>query len=62
MFPVLKAIPTWFPGAKFHQVAAKLKKLAEDARTHPFAYTQAQMVGCFESYISQSITYVSLAG
>ncbi|KAJ7233053.1 cytochrome P450 [Mycena rebaudengoi] len=42
-FPILKHIPTWFPGAGFHHIAARIGKYAVEARTLPFAYTEDQV-------------------
>lgn len=32
MFPALKYLPTWFPGAKFHRIAAKSRIYAAKSR------------------------------
>ena len=43
-FPIFKHVPIWFPGANFQRIAAKIRKLAHDARTLPFEFTEAQVV------------------
>ncbi|KAJ7218143.1 cytochrome P450 [Mycena pura] len=42
-FPIFKHVPIWFPGANFQRIAAKIRKLAHDARTLPFEFTEAQV-------------------
>ncbi|KAJ3964513.1 cytochrome P450 [Lentinula raphanica] len=42
-FPILKHWPSSFPGAGFKHFAAKLRKLADDARTLPFRFTQDEL-------------------
>ncbi|KIK56499.1 hypothetical protein GYMLUDRAFT_263609 [Collybiopsis luxurians FD-317 M1] len=42
-FPILKHWPSSFPGAEFKRIAARIGKLADSARTLPFAFTQDQM-------------------
>lgn len=44
VFPILKYWPSSFPGAGFKHFAARLRKLADDARTLPFKFTQDELV------------------
>ncbi|KAJ3877380.1 cytochrome P450 [Lentinula edodes] len=43
VFPILKYWPSSFPGAGFKHFAARLRKLADDARTLPFKFTQDEL-------------------
>lgn len=43
-FPILQYIPSWFPGAQFQRMAARLRKITHEARTMPFGYSEEQMV------------------
>ncbi|TFK74236.1 cytochrome P450 [Pluteus cervinus] len=42
-FPILRHIPTWFPGAKFHHVAARCRKLTKELRLAPYEMVRADM-------------------
>ncbi|KAJ4471564.1 cytochrome P450 [Lentinula aciculospora] len=42
-FPILKYWPSTFPGAGFQHVAARLRKLADNARTLPFKFTKDEL-------------------
>ena len=44
IIPILKYIPKWFPGAKFHSTAAMMRKHAERIRNTTFAATEELMV------------------
>ncbi|KAK6988672.1 cytochrome P450 [Favolaschia claudopus] len=43
VFPVLRYVPEWFPGAQFQTIARKGKKLAEKTRDVPFTDTKRKM-------------------
>ena len=49
LFPVLKYVPSWFPGAGFQKKAAHWGKLNETLVDKPFRYVQEQLVGFFFS-------------
>ncbi|KAJ3722204.1 cytochrome P450 [Lentinula raphanica] len=42
-FPILKIVPSWFPGAGFQRKAQDMKELTEQVRTVAFKYAQAQV-------------------
>ena len=44
IIPVLKYIPEWFPGAKFHSKAAIMREHATRVCNTPFAATEKLMV------------------
>lgn len=46
-FPILKIVPSWFPGAGFQKKAQDMKKLTEEVRTVAFKHVQKQVVGEF---------------
>ncbi|KAK0204523.1 cytochrome P450 [Desarmillaria ectypa] len=43
IFPFLKVIPKWFPGATFQRTADKGRPLARDLVTAPYEYVKAQV-------------------
>ena len=43
-FPILKYVPSWFPGAGFQKKAAHWRKLNETLVEKPFCYVQEQLV------------------
>ena len=48
LFPMLKYVPSWFPGAGFQKKAAHWKGLAKAVIENPFRYVKEQLVGyCF---------------
>ena len=44
IIPILKYVPEWFPGAKFHSKAAMMRKHAARIRNTTFAATEELMV------------------
>ncbi|KAF8872241.1 cytochrome P450 [Infundibulicybe gibba] len=42
-FPILRHIPPWFPGAKFHQVASNVRKLAYQMQNAGFGFVRGNM-------------------
>ncbi|KAF8880397.1 cytochrome P450 [Infundibulicybe gibba] len=42
-FPMLRHIPPWFPGAKFHQVAGKVRKLVYQMQNMGFDFVRDNM-------------------
>ncbi|KAJ3752006.1 cytochrome P450 [Lentinula raphanica] len=53
-FPILKIVPSWFPGAGFQRKAQDMKELTEQVRTVAFKYAQAQNEGtAIQSYASR---------
>jgi hypothetical protein len=45
--PILRYLPTWFPGARFHKFAAETKELTTQMKEVPFKWTQEKMVSYF---------------
>ncbi|KAF8989842.1 OrdA protein, partial [Hymenopellis radicata] len=43
VFPILRFLPDWMPGAGFKRLAKEGRKLFDDVVDVPFAFTQAQM-------------------
>ncbi|KAF5325488.1 hypothetical protein D9619_009914 [Psilocybe cf. subviscida] len=41
--PILRYLPTWFPGARFHKLAAETKLLTTQMKEMPFKWTQERM-------------------
>ena len=44
-FPVLKYIPSWFPGAGFQKKATHGRELTKALSENPFRYVKEQLVG-----------------
>ena len=44
MFPLLKHVPSWFPGAGFQKKAARWKEAACTMAEKPFRHVQEQLV------------------
>ena len=44
LFPILKYVPSWFPGAGFQKKAAGWKKLINEMAERPFHHVQEQLV------------------
>ncbi|KAF8869037.1 cytochrome P450 [Infundibulicybe gibba] len=44
VIPVLRYIPPWFPGAKFHQVAGEVRELTYQMRNAGFDFVRKNMV------------------
>ena len=44
LFPVLKYIPSWFPGAGFQKKAARWKEVTHIMAEKPFSHVQEQLV------------------
>ncbi len=42
--PILRHLPTWFPGANFHRVAAHCRKLTHEMHTAPYEMVRKKMV------------------
>ncbi|EIM84826.1 cytochrome P450 [Stereum hirsutum FP-91666 SS1] len=43
IFPMLKHLPAWFPGAGFQRIASKSREMVYEARHAPFKFAQEQM-------------------
>ena len=43
-FPILKYVPSWFPGAGFHKEAANVRKATNTMAEKPFRHVQEQLV------------------
>ena len=43
-FPILKYLPSWFPGAGFQKKAARVREATEIMAEKPFRYVQEQLV------------------
>ena len=44
LFPVLKYVPSWFPGAGFQKKAARWREAIHIAADKPFSHVQEQLV------------------
>ena len=44
-FPILKYVPSWFPGAGFQKIAARARVMATSMAEEPFRYVKEQLVG-----------------
>ena len=44
LFPVLKYVPSWFPGAGFQRKAARWREVINIMAERPFRHTQEQLV------------------
>ena len=47
MFPILKYVPSWFPGAGFQKKAARWKEAINTMAEVPFRHVQEQLVLVF---------------
>ena len=48
LFPMLKFVPSWFPGAGFQMKAAHWREVNKAMTENPFHYVKEQFVGsCF---------------
>ena len=45
LFPFLKCVPSWFPGAGFQKKAAHWRKVNATLAEKPFRYVEDQLVG-----------------
>jgi hypothetical protein len=45
LFPILKYVPSWFPGAGFQKKAAYWREVNVSLVEKPFRYVQEQLVG-----------------
>ena len=45
LFPILKYVPSWFPGAGFQKKAAYWRELNAAVIEKPFRYVEEQLVG-----------------
>jgi hypothetical protein len=45
LFPLLKYVPSWFPGAGFQKKAAHWRKVNATLAEKPFRYVEEQLVG-----------------
>jgi hypothetical protein len=43
-FPILRYVPSWFPGAGFQKKAARLKEAINTMADKPFRYVQERLV------------------
>ena len=43
-FPILKYVPSWFPGAGFQKKAARWREATNTMAEKPFRYVQEQLV------------------
>jgi hypothetical protein len=49
LVPILKYVPSWFPGAGFQKKPARLGELANAMAERPFRYVKEQVVRLFFS-------------
>ncbi|KIK56493.1 hypothetical protein GYMLUDRAFT_263604 [Collybiopsis luxurians FD-317 M1] len=54
-FPIMKMIPSWFPGAQFQKKALEMRKLTEEVRILAFQHAQKQVMegSAIQSYASR---------
>jgi len=45
LFPILKYVPSWFPGAGFQKKAAHWREVSASMTEKPFCYVKEQLVG-----------------
>ena len=50
IFPILAFVPTWFPGASSHKLAAKVKRLTEEVKRVPMDWVKKRMV-CLRKFL-----------
>ena len=55
IIPILKYVPEWFPGAKFHCKAATMREHAARIRNKTFAATEELMVCDSSSFLRFNI-------
>ena len=44
LFPILKYVPSWFPGAGFQKKAARVREATNAMAERPFRHVQEQLV------------------
>jgi hypothetical protein len=44
LLPIVKYVPSWFPGAKFHKEAASVRKATNTMAEKPFRHVQEHLV------------------
>ena len=47
LFPILKYVPSWFPGAGFQKKAARWREAINTMAEKPFRHVQEQLVEVF---------------
>ena len=47
LFPILKYVPSWFPGASFQKKAARWREAINTTAENPFRHVQEQLVQVF---------------
>ena len=60
IIPILKYVPEWFPGAKFHSKAAMMREHAARIRNKTFAGTEELMVCDSSSFLRFTRWYVCI--
>ena len=58
IIPILKYVPEWFPGAKFHSKAAVMRKHAAIMRNTTFAATEELMVWDPSTFLGFLLIYI----
>ena len=53
-FPILKYVPSWFPGAGFQKKAARWREVNASLTEKPFCHAKEQLVGVFQGLMSLS--------
>ena len=51
LIPILKYVPSWFPGAGFQKKAARWKEVSHIMADKPFLHVQEQMVQVFFFFV-----------
>ena len=57
-FPILKHVPSWFPGAGFKRTAAAWKDVAHNMRNAPFEKTMESWVRLLDAFRSRSGLFI----
>jgi hypothetical protein len=62
VFPILKYVPEWFPGAKFQTTAAMMRKHAVTMRNTTFAHSEELMVCDSSSFLGFLLDAYTFSG
>ena len=61
IFPALRHLPSWFPGAGFKKVGERIKKVTTDMKDAPIEYVKQKMV-CLSNWTISSIFMFIISG
>ena len=60
LFPFLKYVPSWFPGAGFQKKAAHWRKVNAALAEKPFRYVEDQLVGEYYFEMFMCLVHVTI--